>query len=133
MKKILSLLIITSFLVIGIFGFTSMNHGADHSVGCIASVVSNTPCPENSEAMAVHHIQAFSSFFSVAPSIPYIFLLAPFSALFVGTGFLNTRKRNLILTNLVFWLDQHHPECQLSCPRKITRWLSLLENSPSLC
>jgi hypothetical protein len=61
MKKYLSLLLLISILVIGVFGFTSMNHGADHSVGCIASAVSNTPCPENIVEMPVHHIQAFTS------------------------------------------------------------------------
>ncbi len=132
MKKILSLLIITSVLVIGIFGFTSMNHGAVHSVGCIASAASNIPCPENIEAMSVHHIQAFVSFFSVVPSIPFIFLIALLFSTFLSVGFLFIKHRDLTLSSLAFWRIRHDPERQLSCPRKITRWLSLFENSPSM-
>ncbi len=132
MKKILSLLIITSVLVIGIFGFTSMNHGAVHSVGCIASAASNIPCPENIEAMSVHHIQAFVSFFSVVPSIPFIFLIALLFSTFLSVGFLFIKHRDLTLSSLAFWRIRHDPERQLSRSRKITRWLSLFENSPSM-
>ena len=96
MKKLLSLLIITSVLVIGVFGFTSMNHGTGHSTGCIASAVDNTPCPENIAAMSVHHIQAFISFFSVVPSIPFIFLLAFLLAIFLSIGFVYIKQRDLI-------------------------------------
>ncbi len=131
-KKLLSLLIIISVLVIGVFGFTMINHGAGHVAGCIASAVDNTPCPENIVAMLTHHIQAFVSFFSVIPSIPFIFLLTLFFALFLSAGFLYIKHRDLILSNLVFWRVRLDPERQLSRPRKITRWLSLLENSPSL-
>ncbi len=131
MTKLLSLLIITSVLVIGVFGFTSMNHGPNHAVGCIASAVDNTPCPENIASMSVHHIQAFVSFFSVVPSIPFIFLLALLFAVFLGIGFLYIKQSDS-LVDRVLWRFQHDPERQLVRPRKITRWLSLFENSPSL-
>ena len=132
MKKLLSLLIITSVLVIGVFGFTSMNHGAGHATGCIASAVDNTPCPENIAAMSVHHIQAFISFFSVVPSIPFIFLLALLFALFLSVGFIVIKRQDKLLASLTFWQVRHDPERQLIRPREITRWLSLFENSPSL-
>ncbi len=132
MKKFLSLLIITSVLVIGVFGFTSMNHGAGHATGCIASAVDNTPCPENITAMSVHHIQAFISFFSVVPSIPFIFLLTLLFAVFLSVGFIFTKPQDSLLANLAFWRIQHDPERELTRSREITRWLSLFENSPSL-
>ena len=132
MKKLLSLLIITSVLVIGVFGFTSMNHGANHAVGCIASTVDNTPCPENIAAMSVHHIQAFISFFSVVPSVPLIFLLALLFAAFLSAGFFYIKHRDSILASWLMWRVRLDPERQLSRPREITRWLSLFENSPSL-
>lgn len=132
MKKLLSLLIITSVLVIGVFGFTSMNHGVGHARGCIASAVDNTPCPENIVAMSVHHIQAFISFFSVVPSIPFIFLLALLLAVFLSIGFIFVKRQDSLLANLAFWRIQHDPERALTRPRKITRWLSLFENSPSM-
>lgn len=132
MKKLLSLLIITNVLVIGVFGFTSMNHGANHATGCVASAVDNTPCPENIAAMSVHHIQAFISFFSVVPSVPFLFLLALLFAAFLSVGVLYIKHRDSILTSRLLWRVRLDPERQLSRPRKITRWLSLFENSPSL-
>ena len=132
MKKLLSLLIITSVLVIGVFGFTLMSHGTNHAVGCIASAVDNTPCPENIAAMSIHHIQAFISFFSVVPPVPFIFLLALLFALFLSTGFLYIKYQDFASTDQLFWRVRLDPERQLSRPRKITRWLSLFENSPSL-
>ena len=131
MKKYLSLLLIISILVIGVFGFTSMNHGTNHSTGCIASAVDNTPCPENISAMAVHHIQAFISFFSVVPSIPFIYLLALLLAVFLSIGYLFIKRQESLLTSLL-WRIRRDPERQLVRSRKITRWLSLFENSPSL-
>lgn len=132
MKKLLSLLIITSVLVIGVFGFTSMNYGANHAVGCIASAVDNTSCPENIAAMSVHHIQAFISFFSVVPSIPFILLLTLLFAIFLSVGFIFTKRQDSLLARLAFWRVRHDPERTITRPRKITRWLSLLENSPSM-
>lgn len=132
MTKLLSLLIITSVLVIGVFGFTSMNHGPNHAVGCIASAVDNTPCPENIAAMSVHHIQAFISFFSVVPSTPFIFLLALLFAVFLSIRYFFIKRQDSLITNLAFWQVRHDPERELTRPRKITRWLSLFENSPSL-
>jgi len=132
MKKYLSLLLLTSVLVIGVFGFTSMNHEAGHATGCIASAVNNTPCPENITAMSVHHIQGFISFFSVTPAAPFIFLLVLLFAVFLSAGFLFIKLQDSILASIVFWRLRRDPERQLTRPRKITRWLSLLENSPSL-
>ncbi len=132
MKKLLSLLIIISVLVIGVFGFTSMNHGANHVTGCIASAVDNTPCPENIAAMSVHHIQAFISFFGVVPSVPLILLLALLFAVFLSAGFFYIKHRDSILASRLLWRVRFDPERQLSRSRKITRWLSLFENSPSL-
>ena len=131
-KRYLSLLLLTSVLVIGVFGFTSMNHETSHATGCVASAVDNTPCPENIVAMSVHHIQAFVSFFSVAPSIPFIFILALIFAVFLSAGFLFIKHQNSILASQVFWQIRRDPERQITRPRKITHWLSLLENSPSL-
>ena len=131
MTKILSLLMITSVLVIGVFGFTPMSHGTNHAVGCIASAVDNTPCPENIVAMSIHHIQAFVSFFSVVPSVPFVLLLTLLLALFLGIGFIFIKQPGSLM-NRVLWRVRHDPERQLSRPRKITAWLSLFENSPSL-
>lgn len=123
---------ITSVLVIGVFGFTSMNHGANYAVGCIASAVDNTPCPENIAAMSVHHIQVFIAFFSVVPSIPFIVLLVLLFAVFLSIGYFFIKRQDSLITNLAFWRVRHDPERKLTRPRKITRWLSLFENSPSL-
>ena len=131
MKKYLSLLLLISILVIGVFGFISMNHTAGHTTGCIASAVDNTPCPENIMAMAVHHIQAFISFFNVVPPIPLVAILALLFAVFLSIGSLFIKRQESILA-LIFWRAKCNPERQLVRSRKITHWLSLFENSPSL-
>lgn len=129
MTKILSLLLIISVLVIGLFGFTSMNYDTSHTTGCIASSVDNTTCPENIVAMSVHHIQAFVSFFNMVPSIPFIFLLVLLLAVLLSIGYLFINRQDWYLTDLISWRVQHDPERQLARPREITRWLSLFENS----
>jgi len=130
--KTLSLLLITSVLVIGVFGFTSMSHESGHASVCIASAVNNTPCPKNITATAVHYIQAFISFFSIVPSIPLIFLLAFLFVVFLGIGYLFIKRQDSILANLTFWRVRRDLERQLARPWKITHWLSLFENSPPL-
>lgn len=130
MKKYLSLLLLISVLAIGVFGFTSMNHGANHSTGCIALAVDNTPCPENIVAMSVHHIQAFVSFFSVSPSVPFVLLLILLFVLLRSVGVFYIKSQILLLNDLVLAWVRYDPERSIVRPRKITRWLSLFENSP---
>jgi hypothetical protein len=119
-------------MVVGVFRFTSMNHGANHATGCIASAVDNTPCPENIGAMAVHHIQAFISFFSVIPPIPFIFILVILFSVSLNAGHFFIKPHGSLLADLLFGRVRPDPERQLRRPREITRWLSLFENSPSL-
>ncbi len=132
MKKYLSLLLAISILVIGVFGFATMNHGAGHTRGCVASAVNTTPCPENIIEMSVHHIQAFVTFFSVVPPDSSITLFTLLLVTLVVAMVFITKRQNQILNRSELWQINHDPERKLIRPRKITRWLSLFENSPSL-
>lgn len=132
MTKIFTALVLVGILGIGIFGFATMNHEVGHSVGCIASAVDSVSCSEDIATMLAHHIQAFVSFFRTVPPNPFIFLLLLSSALFVSVWHLFTRQQNSILDSLISRQAEHDPERQLICPQKITHWLSLFENSPSL-
>ncbi len=131
MTKYISLLLLLSILVIGIFGFTSMNHETGHNGGCIASNVDSALCPENIVAMSAHHIQGFVSFFSVIPSTPFIFLLTLF-AIFLSARFLSIQERDSGLISPALRQSWCDPERQITRPREVTHWLALLENSPSL-
>ena len=132
MTRTLSLLLVLSILVIGVFGITLMNHGTGAANGCIASPIDRTPCPENGVAMSVHHIRAFISLFSAAPSIPFIFSLAPLLALFLSIGYFFLKQEDFVLPNQTFWRVGRDPRRQSVRSRKMTRWLSLLQNSPSM-
>lgn len=132
MTKPTSLLLLISVLVLGIFSFTSMSHGADYSVGCIASIVSNTSCPENIVEISVHHIQAFVSFFSAVPSVSLISLLALLFTLFLSAGFFLKQRKDFGIIYPELRQYRRDPERFIVRPRRITRWLSLFENSPSL-
>ncbi len=127
-KKFLSLFLLTSVLVIGVFGFASINHGVGHNIKCTASILSNTQCPENITAMLIHHMQAFASFFNIVPSIPLVFLFS----VFLSIVFFYTKHQDSILDSQTFW----HFRCNLEHKRtrswKIDRWLSLFKNSPPL-
>ena len=129
MTKLLSLLLLTSILAIGIFGFASMSHNDGHSTGCVASTIDNTQCPENIVEMSVHHIQAYLTFFSVILTTPILLsililvflMLVGFSAKLAGFQYAGVDRR-LIRKKL---------EIKVSILRKLIRWLSLFENSPS--
>ena len=126
-----SSLLIVSILIMGFFGFANMNHEIGSATGCITSVADNIPCPEDIIAMSIHHIQAFITFFSVIPTAPLIILMALLFTVFLRIGYIFIKLRKSVLPNVLWW-SRPDPERQLICPRKITSWLSLFENSPSL-
>ena len=129
MTKFLSLLLLISILVIGVFGFATMNRDIEHSAGCVASAVDSTPCPQNIVAMTVHHIQAYLTFFSAIPVSPILVLMLLLTlllsarSLFVPIKYkFDDPDRKIIYKK---------SEAKPLALRKLIRWLSLFENSPS--
>ena len=127
--KFLALLLLTSILVIGVFGFATMNHSIGHSASCVASAVDSTHCPQNIVAMTVHHIQAYLTFFSAIPVSPILVLMLLLTlllsarSLFVPIKYkFDDPDRKIIYKK---------SEAKPLALRKLIRWLSLFENSPS--
>ena len=123
-KKVFTPLVLLSFLIMAFFGFASMTYGPDGSMqgDCPFSNIGASLCPPSALPGAVHHINAYSSFLNVPVNLAVIFLVLA-SSVFVFF-FLLLQYKPLALIRYV-------PPSLTSQERKIKRWLSLFENSPS--
>jgi hypothetical protein len=133
MKYFLSLLVIISFIGIGVFGFIFSDMGLNHQGGCVASAINGTECPTNIVDFGAHHISALRTLTTTAvPPISNWFLLIAFlllisvsiflfykNLLFPKSEFLRERLRNLE-SNFLY------------SKQKTISWLSLFELSPTL-
>ncbi len=133
MKYITTLLLIMSFVGIGIFGFAIFDHGiSDSGSGCFTSPVDGTPCPTNIVAMTLQHVSALqmlttSTMLSVSD---WLSLLA-FITLILVSIFLF--YKNILYPKLKF-LHQRLQDLKFNFShsrQKIVSWLSLFENSPA--
>ena len=134
MKYLATLLLIVSFVGIGIFGFALFDHAMmdGSNSGCVASAIDGTECPTNIMAMASHHVSAIQTLTTTLPaSSNWLLLLA--SLLLVSVSIFLFYK-DLLLPKLEF-LPQRLRDLTLSSlysRQRITSWLSLFELSPSL-
>ncbi len=124
-------ILLASFIALALFSFALMaNHGMNDGMGGIES---NCPfsfpgsdCPENSVAMAIHHSAAYQSFASVvltasaAMFFALVLLALVLTQMFVGT---------LPAPQTFAYI---RPPPRVASGRKLIRWYSLLENSPSV-
>lgn len=118
--------------MVALFSFAVMMSSPDGrmSSDCLFSIVGTSLCPQGALAVAIHHISAYQSFFNVfvnfsltATFFGFLFLIM--SAILVLYISPPLFKPAVILDGL--------DDFPLAIPhnKKITRWLSLLENSPS--
>lgn len=130
-KKMIAPLLLASFLSVALLGFVAMSYGSDGRMegGCPFSATGATFCPQDALTVAMHHIRAYQSFLNVPVDSTLILLMS--------TLFLAVYLLVLIVRPLLFAVPApinrfpHGPPLSART-RKITRWLSLLENSPSL-
>ncbi len=130
MKYLASLLLIMSFVGIGIFGLEALDHSMRHGQSdCVASIVTNTLCPVNLRSIITHHFAAIQSFFNVPIStlvFSVILLIAVsiigpiylFKFRFLYSQFITQRSEDY---RLRFNLGRH----------KLISWIALFELSPS--
>jgi len=134
MKYLATLLLIVSFVGIGIFGFALFDHAMmdGSNSGCVASAIDGTECPTNIMAMASHHVSAIQTLTTTLPaSSNWLLLLA--SLLLVSVSIFLFYK-DLLLPKLEF-LPQRLRDLTLHSlysKQRITSWLSLFELSPAL-
>ncbi len=131
LKKIITPLILVSFLTVAFFGFAAMSRGADGSMqgDCPFSVTGASLCPQDALPGAIHHLSAYQSFLNVSVDSAVVLLM---SALLLAACLLILVVRPLLFRPLV--QTNHFPYGPPLSARtqKIISWLSLLENSPSL-
>lgn len=103
----------------------------DNSISsCVTSPIDGTPCPANIIEMTLQHISALQTL--TTSTIPPVFSLLAFIVLVSLSVFLF--YKNLLFSKL----ELSHQRLQdlalhsLYGKQKITSWLSLFENSPSL-
>lgn len=138
MKFIISMLLI-GFIGMTLFGFMVMPHQtSEHSnFDCIASFVVNKDlCPDenNSFSYAFYHIQAYQ-FFSSALISSFVAIFVITALTFILTFVFREIDARLVLRNQIFYLRKRLTEVTnsiFSSFRVFIRWLSILENSPSL-
>lgn len=130
-QKIISTLILVSFLMVAFLGLFVIVHGPDgQMVGdCPFSLTNTTFCPQDLIASVSHHLNAYHSFLNVTINdIVAILILS--LALAVGAW--------IFFQQPLLLFDPHQLKISFynspptSERRKIIHWLSLLENSPSL-
>ena len=135
MKYLATLLLIMSFVGIGVFGFALFDHAMmdGSNSDCVASSLDGTECPTSIMAMTLHHVSALQALTTtvVPPIGNWLLLLA--SLLLVSVSIFLFYK-NLLLPKLEF-LPQRLRDLTLHSlysKQRITSWLSLFELSPAL-
>ena len=134
MKYLATLLLIMSFVGVGIFGFALFDHAMIDGAngGCVASAIDGTECPTNIMAMTSHHVSAIQTLTTTLPANSnWLLLLA--SLLLVSVSIFLFYK-DLLLPKLES-LPQRLRDLTLHSlysKQKIISWLSLFELSPSL-
>ncbi len=134
MKYLATLMLITSFAGIGVFGFTLVDHAMmdGSNSDCVASAIDGTECPTNIMAMTSHHVSAMQTLTTTLPANSnWLLLLA--SLLLVSVSVFLFFK-DLLLPKLES-LPQRLRDLTLHSlysKQKIISWLSLFELSPSL-
>ncbi|MDP1690257.1 MAG: hypothetical protein Q8L52_03600 [bacterium] len=130
-KKIAASFLLASFLAVAFFGFVAMSYGPDGRMqgDCPFSVTTGaTLCPQNVLAVALHHIAAYQSFLNVPVDSAAMLLMG---ALLLAVCLLVLVARPLLFSPPIR-INNFLLGPPLSArTRKITRWLALLELSPS--
>ena len=120
-----------SFMAIAIFSFVMMMHGSNGEMSgdCPFSVMGASLCPQNTVAIAIHHISAYTSFINVpvnAGITAYLIILL-LSIVFIFT--IPISPPLLRVPAITGYLDYFSIPKHRS--QEMPRWLSLFENSPS--
>ncbi len=135
MKRITQFLLI-GFIVVNVFGFGFMSHNENHGAGnCIASFVDKVACPQIGLDTVSHHFnfyQIFSEAIITSTISIYfaIFILSLGFLIWVQKKYFN--KEFLTISIKYLQSKKNKPELYLREPRRITAWLALFENSPSV-
>lgn len=130
-KKIITILLLASFLTLIFFSFSFMAHGEEGAMSgaCPFSAVGTSFCPQDMLALAVHHISSYHTFLNV-PLFLGSAMIALFALVFACLTLILSSPSLLVGPPALAYAfsDVRHGA---SSYRKKIRWLSLLENSPA--
>lgn len=130
LRQIIILFVLASFLTLIFFGLATMMHGPEGGVqgDCPFSAMGVSLCPQETLAIAIHHISAYQAFINVSVSSSMmVFIISLLLILCVYLTFSLGRVLIRFPVSVFF----HNSPPASSYKIKITRWLSLFENSPS--
>lgn len=132
-KKIIGLLVLTSFLMVVFFSLGLMIHKPDGSMEgtCpLSSPSEESLCSQNTILSAIHHISAYQSLLNV--QVNSNITLGLISLLLLVLIFVMSLRDTDLINRLLYFNRFYNLPPPLSGARKIIRWLSLFENSPSI-
>lgn len=130
-KKIILLLVLASFLAVLFFSFPMMMGATDGSMpeGCPFSSAGVSLCPTDTLTMAVHHISAYQSFLTATTHSEMAVMLA--YLLLIAFAFLAFFTRLPLFSRpTLLGIAFDSPPADAG-ERKLVRWLSRFEHSPS--
>ena len=129
--KYLIIVILFSLLSVSFLGFINMNHG-DMNCDITMAAITAGDCPESITSMVFHHITTYTAFSNIIVNnattslISMLLLMLPITFLFMYYLFSDP------YSHFTYLNPRQKPDFGLEKRRKIYRWLSLLENSPSM-
>ena len=137
--KYLATILLIGFVGVAIFGFVWMPHQMSGHSGsdCIASlVVGKSLCPDGDSTFsyAFYHFQAYE-FFSSAIIVSVAAVLAIIAFAFILTFVLKNFDPLFVSRNHITYIKKRLFEITdslCSSYKNLIRWLSILENSPSV-
>jgi len=136
MKQLLTLAVLASVLSIAVFGFAAMAHGEGHSHECLGATAAGEPCPTEGNALpfATFHLNILRSFstgvFDGTASAAALSLLSVFAILLFAAVFLDLSPPPE-LSFVSTFRPLRREDFVSPSTRRVSRWLSLHENSPS--
>ncbi|MEK7498552.1 MAG: hypothetical protein AAB611_01680 [Patescibacteria group bacterium] len=126
--------IFISFLAVVFFSFAMMIHGADGSIvgDCPFSALDGVSlCPRDTLSLVEHYVSVYYALLNIPlhSDIALLFLSLLFVAYATLIVFIYSQ---VFLSSFVHWQLRDILYCISSFSKKITRWLSLLQHSPSV-
>lgn len=135
MKRFLISILLIGFAGGALFSISAMNHGHDSLMNsdCPMSLLPTSVCPTGILSVASHYFSMYQSFTNGIVSLAVTQVLMAV-LLFVATAYafrkyIGTIQHLLLL--FCSWRWRHNFDLSLRNSRGVTRWLSLLVNSPS--
>lgn len=129
MKKFLILIVLIGFIGGAFFSISAMNHNQGLSMNgdCPMSPLHTSVCPTGGLSVASHYLSMYQAFTNgLVSSVVTQVLIA--TLLFVAV--LYVLRDDIVSIRRLFILSRNF-SAKLYRPQALTRWLSLLVNSPS--